>query len=111
MKVKSFFDWYTENEREAGALISMTVAGKMLGTTRQYIQNLVTSDKIKIYTYENIKFVGLRDIEKILKKRIERIKSDKRIKRTADTEKHIDYEEMVKIIKENYPDKAKELGL
>lgn len=77
----SFWKWYTETAEKAGALISYTIAGLMLGTTRQYIQNLVYREKLPTYEYDGMKFIGMNDLQKVIIKRQETILKNPSLKR------------------------------
>ena len=71
MEQKSFWRWYTENVKTAGPLISAAVAAKLLGTRRQYIQNLIYRKKLTKYTFDNLTFVGLNEINELYIKKQE----------------------------------------
>ncbi len=97
----SFWKWYTETAEKSGALVSYTIAGIMLGTTRQYIQNLVYREKIPMYEYQGMKFIGLNDLQKIIIKRQEYLENRKDLKRLV-------YNSAQKEIKEDWDEVEKE---
>lgn len=61
-KEKDFWTWYTETSKTAGSLVTPSSAGKMLGTSRQYIEKLVAAGRIKKYYFDDLPFIGLNDI-------------------------------------------------
>lgn len=104
MEDMSFWKWYTETEKIAGSLVTPTMAGKLLGTTRQYIQNLMYQGKMTKYEYDSMTLVGMNEINQFLAKRQEKILKDPRLKRavyiSAKEEKKEDFERFLEMLKD-----------
>jgi ApbE superfamily uncharacterized protein (UPF0280 family) len=65
-----FWKWYNETAKEqGGSLIPPATAARMIGTTRQYLERLVESGKIKKHYYQDMPFIGMKDInEEIIRR-------------------------------------------
>lgn len=65
-----FWKWYTETAKEqGGSLLAPATAARMIGTTRQYLERLVESGKIKKHYYQDMPFIGMKDInEEIIRR-------------------------------------------
>lgn len=78
MENKTFYDWFNKTEETAGSLVTPASAAKMIGITRQYLERLAKAGEIKKYYYDELPFIGMRDIEKIIAKRKKRIEQENR---------------------------------
>lgn len=67
----SFYQWFTETEKTAGSLVIPSHAAKMLGVSRQYMEKIVISGRIKKHYFEDVSFVGMHDINKEMARRFE----------------------------------------
>lgn len=70
----NFWQWYTETAEKNGSLVSASMAARMLGTSRQYVDKLVYSGKMKRHVYDKkLTFIGMNDINKEIIKRQEKM--------------------------------------
>lgn len=90
---KNFWEWYNETSKTAGSLVTPASAGKMLGTTRQYIEKLATAGRLKKYYFDDLPFIGLNDInaEMIRRKlKIEKENDARKLLKKAQKEQLLD---------------------
>lgn len=78
MEDKTFYEWFNKTEETAGSLVTPASAAKMIGITRQYLERLTKAGEIKKYYYDELPFIGMKDIEKIIAKRKKRIEKENR---------------------------------
>lgn len=64
-----FKEWYRKANRKTGGLILKATAARLLDTPRQNISRMIRIGKIKTYEFRSEKYIGINDIEKIIKKR------------------------------------------
>lgn len=64
-----FKEWYRKANRKTGGLILKATAARLLDTPKQNISRMIRIGKIKTYEFKSEKYVGINDIEKIIKKR------------------------------------------
>ena len=66
----NFWKWYNETAKEqGGSLVAPATAAKMIGTTRQYLERLIESGKIKKHYFVDMPFIGMKDInEEIIRR-------------------------------------------
>ena len=114
---KAFWTWYNETSKTSGALVTPSMAGKMMGTTRQYIQNLIYQEKLTKYEFDGMIFIGMNELNEAIVKRQERIlqAAEKKLPRiayiSAKEEKEKEREEMIKYLKEHFPEQAEKWGM
>ena len=76
---KLFFDykkWYNDLKEKTGGLILQSTAARLLNTPRQNISRMIRIGKIRKYQFNNESeiYIGMDEVEAILKKKIERAK-------------------------------------
>lgn len=81
---KLFFDykkWYNDLKEKTGGLILQSTAARLLNTPRQNISRMIRIGKIRKYQFNNESeiYIGMDEVEAILKKKIERAKKAKDI--------------------------------
>ena len=114
---KAFWTWYNETSKTSGALVTPSMAGKMMGTTRQYIQNLMYQEKLTKYEFDGMIFIGMNELNEAIVKRQERIlqAAERKLPRiayiSAKEEKEKELEEMIKYLKEHFPEQAEKWGM
>lgn len=59
-----FIKWFLETNEKTGGLINQTIAGELLKTSRQYINQLIKEKKIKQYKFNKHKLISLNEILK-----------------------------------------------
>lgn len=64
-----FKEWYRKANRKTGGLILKATAARLLNTPKQNISRMIRIGKIKKYEFKSEKYVGMNDIEKIIKKK------------------------------------------
>jgi len=66
----NFWKWYNETAKEqGGSLVAPATAARMIGTTRQYLERLIESGKIKKHYFEDMPFIRMKDInEEIIRR-------------------------------------------
>jgi hypothetical protein len=72
---KNFWEWYVEISEKEGNLVTPATAAKMLGTSRQYIEKLANAKRLKKHCFDNLPFIGMKDINKeIIRRQQKRLK-------------------------------------
>ena len=66
----NFWKWYNETSKEqGGSLVAPATAARMIGTTRQYLERLIETGKIKKHYFQDMPFIGMKDInEEIIRR-------------------------------------------
>jgi len=78
MTEKSFWEWYNEKEKTTGSLVTPASATKMIGVSRQYVEKLINAGKLKKHYFEDMPFIGMNDINKVIATRNKKIEEENR---------------------------------
>ena len=68
MKNESFLKWYMESIQKEESLISQAVASKILGTSRQAVNDKVKAGTLKNFDYEDMTFVSFKEVKNYILK-------------------------------------------
>lgn len=76
-KFREYRKWFNEKTEETGGLILQATAARLLNTPRQNINRMIRIGKLKTYQFsdEYETYIGLNEIEEIIKNRIKAVKT------------------------------------
>ncbi len=61
-KIKCFDKWYRLKVKEEKALINQVIAGKLLGVSRQAINNMLAKEELHKISFDNLTFLSLKEV-------------------------------------------------